>query len=194
MINKKTGVWLAAGTAVVLVAAGAVAVAAADWGGGSGEQVREAPAGRTAARGNRSSSRSSSSLYLLRFDANRDGRITRAEVEAGIVAEFRGIDSNQDGRLDATEYQAYENGRRAARRAWRAAHPNGDGGEPSERVSNWDPMKRLDWNLDGYVTMEEFGGRTRANAMRADRDGDGTILVEDLKRPRARSRRTAASR
>jgi hypothetical protein len=193
MIDKKTGVWLAASAAVVLVVAGAVAVASTDWGAapGSGEQARTAET--ASATPGRRGYRGSSSLFLLKFDADRDGRITRAEVDAGILAQFQGIDSNHDGRLDAAEYQVYDDARRAARKAWRTAHPNGDAGsEPDDRASNWDPMKRLDWNRDGFISLEEFGGRERALAIRADRDGDGTILVEDLMKP-PRDRRTAST-
>lgn len=186
MIDKKTGVMLAAGAAVVLVVAGAVAVAATDWGGGGETQLR--PTRTASQNGNRprSSGRGSANLYLLHFDADRDGRITRSEVEAGILAQFQAIDSNHDGRLDAAEYQVYEEARRAERKAWRAQHPEPNGEPAPERTAAWDPMKRLDWNRDGFITLEEFGGRERALAMRADRDGDGTVLADDLKRPPAR--------
>lgn len=196
MIDKKTGVWLAAGAGVVLVVAAAVAVAAMDWGSG-GTEARVRPT-RTASGGDggstsrRTSYRGSSNRFLIKFDADHDGRITRAEVDAGIVAEFQSIDTNHDGRLDPAEYRAFDDQRRAARKAWRDTHPDADGAQDEERPQSYDPMKRLDWNLDGYISLEEWGGRTRSIAMRADSDGDGTILAADLTRPRAR--RTASAR
>ena len=203
MIDKKMGVWLAASAGVVLVAAGAIAVAATDWGpssgggvgygdGGGRAQVRATRTASAKGAPGRRSYRGSSNRFLLRYDADHDGRITRAEIDAGIVAQFRSIDTNHDGRIDAAEYQAYEDGRRAARRAWREAHPDAESATGEEPPPSFDPMKRLDWNLDGFVSLDEFGGRERALAMRADRDGDGAILADDLTRPA--TRRTASAR
>ena len=108
------------------------------------------------------------------------------EVESGITAQFQTIDSNHDGRIDAVEFQIYDAQRRAERKARRAAWLARTGGSEEQPASDrvpFDSMKRLDWNLDGFVTPDEFGGRLRALAMRADKDGDGTILVEELKNP-----------
>jgi hypothetical protein len=197
MIDKKMRVWLAASAGVVLVVAAAVAVAATDWGSGARMQpsVSQTASATDTNSGNgtaRRSYRGSSNLFLLRYDADHDGRITRAEVDAGIVAEFQAIDSNHDGRLDAAEYQRYEETRRAARASYRAQHPDGGETPDPERPSTWDPMKRLDWNRDGFISMEEFGGRTRGAAMRADRDGDGVVLADDLLHPQP-TRRTASA-
>ena len=38
---------------------------------------------------------------------------------------------------------------------------------PSDR-DTVDNLKAADWNLDGVITADEFGGKTRALAMRAD--------------------------
>lgn len=205
MIDKKTGVWLAAAAGVTLVLAGAAAVAATNWGSGASHIASggDASGGADARPGSdrmaggegstgRRSYRGSSNLFLLRYDADHDGRITRAEVDAGIVAEFQTIDANHDGKLDAGEYQHYEEARRSARAAWRTQHPDGGNAQDPDRPSSFDPMKRLDWNRDGFITIDEFGGRTRAIAMRADRDGDGVVLADDLLRP-APSRRTASA-
>lgn len=198
MINK-TWIMLGAGTAA-LVLAGAFAVAAADWGGGSDTRpTRSASASATGVRTSRhhSGGRGSALLSLLRFDTNNDGRITRAEIEAGIRTEFQAIDTNHDGRIDAAEFQVYDVARRAERKArtaaWLARTGGNEQDQPAPNREPFDSMKRLDWNLDGFVTPDEFGGRIRALAMRADRDGDGTILVEDLKNPPARGRRRSGN-
>jgi len=177
MMTNKTLIMI--GAALCVVVAGAVAVAiAGDWGGWS-KGGRE----RTGRGG------SAGSMRLVQFDADKDGRITRAEIDAGLQAQFAGADANSDGKLDAAEYQKYNDQRRAERKAryeaWRAKNP-----DKAERRNyadrggrdGFDPMKYTDWNQDGFITPDEFGGRTRAQAMRADRDNDGTILVEDLRR------------
>jgi hypothetical protein len=181
----QTKTWAALAAGVVVVAAGAVAVAvASDW-GGERKRGRHGPG-----RGH--------SLHLVQYDADKDGRITRGEIDAGLTAQFQGADSNKDGKLDAAEFQKYNDARKAERKArieaWRAKR-QAEGGDAKERPPSgrgprhFDPMKSMDWNLDGAVTPDEFGGKTRSQAMRADRDGDGTILIEDLKKKRGKWRR-----
>jgi hypothetical protein len=178
MINKT---WLAGGAGLTLVVVGAMAVAfASDWGAGDGRKGarhRGGPGGGSAVR-------------LLHYDANKDGSITRAEIDAGLEAEFHGADANSDSRLDGAEFQKYNDARRAERKArieaWRAKKgttavgAKKDFGDRGPR--DFDPMKNMDWNLDGYITLDEFGGRVRAQAMRADRNSDGTIAAEEMKR------------
>lgn len=168
--------WAAVAAGALVIAVGAVAVAiASDWGDGHKRGRGKGP-GRGAA------------MHLLQFDTDRDGRITRAEVDTGITAQFAAADTNTDGKLDAAEFQKYNDTRRAERKArfdaWRAKRGDSDTKRDfaDRGPRNFDPMKNMDWNLDGFVSPDEFAGRTRAQAMRADRDGDGVILAEDLKK------------
>ena len=139
-------------------------------------------------RGHRDGGRGS--MSLLQFDTDKNGSVTRAEVDAGIQAQFKGADTNADGRLDPVEFQKYNDTRKAERKAryeaWRAKKES-DGGDakrdfPDRGERNFDPMKHMDWNLDGYITPDEFGVRTRTQAMRADRNGDGTIQADEMKK------------
>ena len=133
----------------------------------------------------------SSTACLMEYDADKDGRVTRFEVDAGLVSEFRSVDSNSDGRLDAAEIQRHVDTRRAQRRArdeaWRAKaaaqglDPKRPPFDRSER-DNVDTLRYADWNLDGAVTPDEFGGRTRAQFMKADRDADGNLSSDELKK------------
>lgn len=178
MMNKT---WLAGGAGLTLVVVGAVAVAfASDW-GGDGWKGK-------GGRGSHGGGRAVASL--LQFDANKDGSITRAEVDAGIQAQFQGADTNSDGRLDAVEFQKYNDARRAERKArfeaWRAKK-EAEGGDTKRGFADrgsrgFDPMKNMDWNLDGYIAPDEFADRTRAQVMRADRNGDGTIQADEMKK------------
>lgn len=173
-----TRTWGLVAAGVAVLAAGAVAVAfASDWGEGRKHKRGDGPRG-------------GGTMHLIQYDADKDGRITRAEVDAGIDAEFKRADTNTDGKLDAAEFLTFSEKRKAERKArvdaWRAKR-EAEGGNVRERPPggpdrNFDPMKRMDWNLDGAISPDEFAGKTRAQAMRADRDGDGTILVEDLKK------------
>ena len=175
---SRTSVAVALGALLVVV--GGVAVMAADWGG---KPPRVAAAGAPAG-----------ALRFLPFDTDKDGRVTRAEVDAGIMAQFSAADTNSDSKLDAAEIIRFNDKRKADRRArfeaWKAkaaAMGVAPGRPPSDRDSV-DGLRSADWNLDGVITPDEFGGKTRALAMRADRNGDGIIGADELK-PRARTPR-----
>jgi hypothetical protein len=171
MIDRK---WAAITAAIALVAAGAVAVAfASDWGSGSKRSKYDRKSGRTAV------------TRLMQFDADKDGRITRAEIDAGIEAQFRSADTNGDGKLDGAEFQKYNDARKSERKAryeaWRAKNPDAPERAPADNGRDGlDQLKYADWNLDGYVTPEEFGIKTRTQAMRADRNGDGAIDADEM--------------
>lgn len=130
---------------------------------------------------------------LLKYDSDKDGRVTRQEVDTALANEFRGVDTNGDGRLDAAEIQRHIDARRTERsariEAWRAeAKAKGlDPSRPPFDLSdrdNVDSLRYGDWNMDGVITVDEFGGRTRAQFMRSDRNGDGMVTPEEAHRKR----------
>ena len=49
---------------------------------------------------------------------------------------------------------------------------------------NVDSLRYGDWNMDGVITIDEFGGRTRAQFMRSDRNGDGMVTPDEANRRR----------
>jgi EF hand len=172
-INKT---WALVGAGTLVVAVGAVAVAlATDWGGGKAPRASAAQGG-------------SNALRMVQYDGDRDGRVTRVEINAGIAAQFGAADTNEDGKLDAAEILRYNDKRKADRRAryeaWKAkaAALGRDPGRPPSDRDTVDNLRAADWNLDGFITADGFGGKTRALAMRTDRNGDGVIDAEELKR------------
>jgi Ca2+-binding EF-hand superfamily protein len=106
-----------------------------------------------------------SAALLLRYDANHDGFITKAEMEAGLKADFAAADTNADGCLDPEEVRA-ENQRRLAQ----------DGAEASPLV---------DWNLDGCVDMREFSNTVHSYFELADKTKDGKVSQLELRGPSA---------
>ena len=92
---------------------------------------------------------------LQRYDANHDGVLTRAEMEAGLKADFEAADTNHDGRLDSDEAAAVNHQR------W------------TEDASTASTI--VDWNHDGYVDFREFAGTARSLFDQLDRDGDGKL-------------------
>ena len=97
------------------------------------------------------------------FDLNADGKITRAEIEAGREARFAASDANGDGQLSEAELRAAMQ-KRAAERANRRV----------DRI-----MQRSDKDKDGAISLAEFGEtpRHRGGKMfeRLDKDGDGAV-------------------
>jgi hypothetical protein len=168
------------------VIAGTIAVAAAAAAFGYTSILEPGSTGSASAR-----STPSAEARMIRYDADKDGRISRPELDGALSQEFRGVDTNADGRLDAAEIQRHVEARRADRNArleaWRAkAKAQGlDPRKPPFDLSdrdNIDTLRYGDWNMDGAITPDEFGGRARSQFMRADRNGDGIITADELRR------------
>lgn len=98
------------------------------------------------------------SLGLVRFDANGDGAVTRAELEQVLAADFKRDDANGDEALDVVETRALNERIRA------------------EKVSS--PV--FDWNADGRLVYSEFASQWRTLFQRSDINTDGTVDDEEL--------------
>jgi Ca2+-binding EF-hand superfamily protein len=97
---------------------------------------------------------------LSRYDANHDGTITRAEMEAGLKADFDAADTNHDGRLDPDEVLAVNE------RRW------------AEGQSTASTL--VDWNQDGFVDFNEFAGTVRSLFAEIDTDSNGELSPKEL--------------
>ena len=97
---------------------------------------------------------------LERYDADHDGTVTRAEMEAGLKAEFAAADKNHDGRLDEDETRAVNEAR------W------------GEGLSTTSTL--VDWNQDGYVDFHEFANTARSLFDQLDKNGDGKLTPDEL--------------
>jgi hypothetical protein len=98
-------------------------------------------------------------VMLMRYDFNHDGSITRAEMEAGLKADFDAADTNHDGRLDEDEVRAVNRQR-----------------------LNMDPTASplIDWNHDGYVDFDEFAAEPRSLFEQLDTNADGVLSPTEL--------------
>src|SRR5687768_14385927 len=104
-----------------------------------------------------------SAVLLIRFDADKDGAITKVEMEAGLKADYTEADADRNNCLNAPEVRA-ENERRLRR----------EGGQATPLV---------DWNVDGCVNMQEFAATTRSYFTFADRSKDGNVSNAELRGP-----------
>lgn len=96
---------------------------------------------------------------LERFDLNKDGQITREEVETVHKARFERFDTDKDGVLSPDEFRSMMAERldEMAQRAFARMDRNEDGRiEPGEMRNPMHMFGRLDANWDGVVTEEEL--------------------------------------
>ncbi|HEY4112422.1 MAG TPA: hypothetical protein VGM17_00030 [Rhizomicrobium sp.] len=108
------------------------------------------------------------STILEKYDANHDGTITRAELEAGLRADFAKADAKHTGCLDADEVSAVNQQR------WQ------------EDQSTASPL--VDFTGKGCVDFSEFAATPRSLFEQMDRDGDGQVTQKEL-HPQGQSER-----
>jgi Ca2+-binding EF-hand superfamily protein len=96
------------------------------------------------------------------FDVNKDGTITQAEIDEVRQNRLAEFDQNKDGKLSLEEYQAL----------WMDAM--------RERMV--DRFQDLDDDGDAVVTVEEFVAPFDSMVDHMDRNDDGKITKDDLRR------------
>ena len=94
------------------------------------------------------------------MDADKDGKITAAELEAFRAARFAKADTNGDGKLSLEEMDAARSEQR------------------KERYSHM--IAKLDKDGDGQLSAKEMPMRGD-RMMKLDTDGDGAISLEEMK-------------
>ncbi|MDX2157532.1 MAG: hypothetical protein SFW09_13595 [Hyphomicrobiaceae bacterium] len=97
--------------------------------------------------------------WLRQADANRDGTVTREEVDAMADRDFARLDRNKDGVIDQADRDAIRK-EMVEYAAKRFAHMNGAG-------------------PDGRVTREQFQSKAAERFARMDANGDGTISRDE---------------
>jgi hypothetical protein len=113
----------------------------------------------------------SASGMLMRYDANHDGVLTRAELEAGLHKDFDAFDTNHTGCLTGDQVTAINEARASADAA--AASP------------------LIDWKGKGCVDFDEFSATARSLFEQLDANGDGKITQEELHPKRGSSHEAA---
>lgn len=95
------------------------------------------------------------------LDADKDGKVTKAEVDAFHAAKVKAVDTNADGKLSAEELAAMQMAAMQQRAADRSAR----------MIAN------LDTDADGMLSEAEMAARPNAGRMfeMMDTDGDGAI-------------------
>jgi hypothetical protein len=114
----------------------------------------------------RSPAETGARAVLLRY-APGGWPLARDELERRIAEDFRAADRDGDGRVSYAEAEALNEARRGA------------GGVVVGRI--------VDWNKDGFVSLDEFAGAARGAFASIDADDDGQVTEEELNRPAERA-------
>ncbi len=101
-------------------------------------------------------------ISFQELDANGDGQVTKAEMEAHRAQKFTKADTDGDGKLSVQEMQAAAQAQANARAAAM--------------------FERHDANKDGFLTDDELPKPRRADKMfdRIDADGNGSLSEEEF--------------
>ncbi|MFP4361511.1 MAG: EF-hand domain-containing protein [Alphaproteobacteria bacterium] len=105
-------------------------------------------------------------VLFERFDADDDGRVTRAEIDAALDERRARFDADGDGALNLEEFEP----------VWLELM----------RPRLVDHFQALDADGDGVVTAAELEERVDRMMRRADVDGDGAIGPDDRRAPMER--------
>lgn len=155
--------WLGVAALTAIVAAGAVAVADQHrggerhgWGRHHAEHGRyDGPRGEMRGRWGRYRSETMMAMFE-QADADGDGGLSAAEIEAARAARFAEMDADGSGGVDAAELAMWRIKQRAERE-----------------------IKRRDANSDGVLQLDELPNRG-ARLMRFDLDENGVVTKTEL--------------
>jgi len=114
---------------------------------------------------------------IMRYDANKDGVVDKAEWNAGQEARFRSLDTNRDGRLTQEELFA-------------RTPAIGNSVLPSDRQAQRQStyFQRIDSDRDGTVSLAEFMAQADRNFARCDGNKDGRTDAAECRQALQRNR------
>lgn len=115
--------------------------------------------------------------FLGSYDADRDGRVPRAEFDRLREQRFRTADANGDGVLSEAEYVAEFEGRLKSQ--YVAQHRRPDAAYEAEMTQAYDRFRILNKAGDGRLTRAEELATADRTFKRVDSNGDGTVSRED---------------
>lgn len=102
----------------------------------------------------------SPNVSLMRYDTNHDGILTRAELMAGLKAEFDTYDHDHNNCLSPDEVRAINQMR------------------VLQDASQATPL--VDWNQDGCIDFHEYSGTALSLFESLDVNGDGQLTPKEL--------------
>lgn len=137
--------------------------------------------------------------FITNWDRNDDGIVTLAETTEKRGDVFTAFDADEDGKLSASEYDSFDEARAADQAGMQAemggmgqgkgkkGHGQGGMGQGNgQGMMNGNPeeagMMRgfNDSDGDGLVSREEFMAKNPDWFAKMDRNGDGSVTVDDF--------------
>lgn len=114
--------------------------------------------------------------FIENWDFDGDGAVTLAEAIQKRGEIFYMFDQNENGLLDAAEYDLFDETRAADRAV------NADGHKNRRMDAAEGGMRRdfTDLDGDGQVSAAEFEGSTESWFARVDRNADGMVTTADF--------------
>lgn len=103
---------------------------------------------------------------ILKYDANHDGTLTRAELIAGLKADFAAHDTHHNGCLDADQALTINQER------------------VDEDQATATPV--MDWNQDGCIDYTEYSAAPYSLFDQLDLNHDGKLTPKELERAGAK--------
>lgn len=132
---------------------------------------------------------------LERLDADKDGKVTLAEMKRSAAGKFQQLDANADGRVTQAELQTHHEQMRAKFAEKRAARRAEGDTEPSARGKRWREkhaqmigrfFEKMDSNRDGAIDAAEFESKLARKFARMDTNRDGAIEASELRHGRGK--------
>ena len=120
--------------------------------------------------------------FLGSYDADRDGKVTRAEYDAIREQRFRTADTNGDGVLSETEYVAEFEAR--LQRQYAAEGRQRDKAYADNIKQAHERFRIVNRARDGRFTRAEDQGIADKTFKDLDTNGDGVVSRDDPQRPR----------
>jgi Ca2+-binding EF-hand superfamily protein len=106
----------------------------------------------------------SASELLKKMDANKDGKLSKAEVKGPLQKDFLKVDKNKDGFLSKVELEKLPSPSKE-----RQGPPNESG-----------LLKKMDANKDGKLSKAEVKGPLQKDFSKVDKNKDGFLSKAEL--------------
>ncbi len=116
--------------------------------------------------------------FIENWDMNEDGHVSLADAEQKRGEIFIMFDQDEDGLLNSSEYDLFDETRQADMNENAGGHKKG----AMRNVNNAMKREFNDVNGDGMVSQDEFVSKAADWFKMMDRTGDGIVTTEDFGR------------